>query len=211
MNKKLAVTAVAVASALTVASEVYFNHISPWFTETDMEEIRAAYSFSEWGHQNQIRDDGSAYFEHPKAVSLILFDDWNIKRDWRIIVAALIHDIREDHERFLTERRVQINFQKSTAMTVKFVSKDEHSKTIFMHRLKNCGDWRAILLKLADRTHNMRTLDNCERNKQIRQVKETREHFFELCNIVEKNAPKKYRHALTLARAELKMLCDKYA
>ena len=200
-----------ISAATTLVAETYFNHLSPWFTETDMEEIHAAYSFSEWGHQNQLRDDGTPYFEHPKAVSLIIFDVLNVKRDWRIVVAALIHDIREDQGRFLTERRIQINFQKSTAMTIKFVSKDEHSKEIFMPRLKNCDDWRAILLKLADRIHNMRTLNKCTREKQARQVEETREHFFELCDVLDKIIPKKYRHAVNIARTELKMLCDKYA
>ena len=193
-----------------IDAQLYFDSLSPWFLETDMEEIEAAYVFSEYGHQNQLRDDGTPYFEHPKAVSRIIFFDWDVKGDWHVIGGALIHDVQEDQRRLLSERRLIINFGKTFAMTVKLVSKDINSVKVFMVRLKSSGDWRAVLIKIADRVHNMRTLDNCKLQKQKEQLKETRLHFFELCDILEKIIPKDYSHAVDRARKELDRLCTIY-
>ena len=64
----------------------YFERLGPYFTERDLEEIRTAYAFSKYGHRNQERENGERYFDHPKAVSLIIFDEFNIKYDWRALV-----------------------------------------------------------------------------------------------------------------------------
>lgn len=190
-------------------SDKYFNKLSPFFMETELEEIKAAYAFSKYGHRNQTRDTGGRYFDHPKEVSLIIFDDLNIKYDWRVIVIALLHDISED-QHILTERRIRINFKDLVAKGVKFVTKDEHSKSVFFPRLFECGQWRPMLVKLADRIHNMRTLGDCSQEKQKNQVKETREYYFRLCDIAEKIIPKKYALAVVYARIELERLCKKY-
>ncbi len=187
----------------------YFKRLAPYFTERDLEEIRTAYAFSKYGHKNQLRDNGERYFDHPKAVSLIIFDDFNIKYDWRALVIALLHDIVED-QYLLTERRIWINFKDQVTQGVKFVSKDENSKSIFFPRLFGCGQWRPMIVKLADRIHNMRTLGNCTQEKKLKQVKETREYYFKLCDITEKTIPKNYRHAVTYARKELDRLCKLY-
>jgi guanosine-3',5'-bis(diphosphate) 3'-pyrophosphohydrolase len=187
----------------------YLEKLSPFFTERDLEEIKTAYAFSKYGHRNQERESGERYFDHPKAVSLIIFDDFEIKFDWQVIVIALLHDIVED-QYLLTERRIYINFRNTVAQGVKFVSKDEYSKDNFFPRLFICAQWRPMIVKLADRIHNMRTLNECSTEKQRKQVKETREYYFKLCNIVEKIIPKKYRHAVAYARKELDELCKKY-
>lgn len=188
-------------------SEVFFNRMSPFFVEKDMEEIRTAYMFSKYGHREQTRDDGSRYFDHPKAVALVIFDDFEIRFDWRIIVIALLHDIRED-QHILTERRIDINFKKTVAYGLKFVTKDEHSKPIFFERLKSCRMWRPMIAKLADRIHNLRTLDDCSPEKRKRQVEETRDEYFSLCDAAERVTPKKFRHAIAYARKELDRLCS---
>ena len=199
------------------ASTLYFNRMSSYFVEKDMEEIRTAYAFSKYGHKTQTRNDGSRYFDHPKAVSLIIFDDFQIRFDWRVIVIALLHDIPED-QHMITERRIDINFKKLVAYGIKFVTKDEHSRSIFFERLRACGMWRPMIVKLADRIHNLRTLDTSEdeedkpkilANKK-RQVKETREEYFSLCDAAEKATPKKFRHAIAYARKELDRLCTMY-
>ena len=66
-------------------SEIYFHHVGPYLIERDLEEVRTAYAFSKYGHRNQVRDDGSRYFDHPKAVSLVIFDDFGIRFDWRVL------------------------------------------------------------------------------------------------------------------------------
>lgn len=190
-------------------SVLYLKKLSPYFTERDIEEIQTAYAFSKYGHRNQERDNGGRYFDHPKAVSLIIFDDFNIKFDWRVIVIALLHDISED-QYLLTERRIWINFKDQVTQGVKFVSKDENSKEIFFPRLFSCNQWRPMIVKIADRIHNMRTLNVCSVEKQKKQVKETREYYFQLCDIVEKIIPKKYQSAVLYAREELDRLCKNY-
>lgn len=187
----------------------YFERLGPYFTERDLEEIRTAYAFSKYGHRNQERENGERYFDHPKAVSLIIFDEFNIKYDWRALVIALLHDIVED-QYLLTERRIWINFKDQVTQGVKFVSKDENSKGIFFPRLFGCGQWRPMIVKLADRIHNLRTLEECSSEKKKKQVKETREYYFELCDIAEKTIPKKYRHAVVFARQEIDRLCKLY-
>jgi len=187
-------------------SEMYFRYMSPFFQETDMEEIRTAYAFSKYGHRNQTRRSGERYFDHPKAVSLVVFDDFEIKFDWRIIVIALLHDIIED-QYLLTERRIKINFGRPVVEGVKFMSKDEDSKLIFFERLLTCNQWRPITAKLADRIHNLRTLDGATEDVKKKQVKETREYFFKLCDVAEKITPQRYKYAVAYARKELFGLC----
>lgn len=188
-------------------SVLYTKKFSPYFTERDLEEIKTAYAFSKYGHRNQERDGGGRYFDHPKAVSLIIFDEFGIRFDWRVIVIALLHDIVED-QYLLTERRIWINFKDQVAQGVKFVSKDEESKGLFFSRLFLCGQWRPMVVKLADRIHNMRTLSDCTIEKQKKQKEETRQFYFELCDIAEKTIPKKYKHAITFARQELQRHCE---
>lgn len=185
----------------------YFSTLAPYFKETDMEEIRTAYAFSKYGHRNQTRDDGGRYFDHPKAVSLVVFKDFGIKFDWRVIVIALLHDIVED-QFLLTERRIEINFKRTVAEGVKFMTKDAESKTVYFERLFACHQWRPMVGKLADRIHNLRTLETCPPEKKRKQIKETRENFFMLCNVTEKHIPLQYKKAVTYARQELQRLCD---
>lgn len=190
-------------------SVLYLKKLSPYFTERDIEEIKTGYGFSEYGHRNQKRDNGVPYFDHPKAVSLIVFDDFAVKFDWKVIVIGLLHDIVED-QHLLTERRIWINFKSVVAQGVKFVSKDENSKEVFFPRLFSCNQWRPMVVKIADRIHNLRTLDECSASKQREQVIETRQYYFQLCDIAERTVPKQYRHAIVYARAELHRLCEQY-
>ena len=190
-------------------SVLYLKKLRPYFTERDIEEIKTGYAFSKYGHRNQTRDSGERYFDHPKEVSLIVFNDFDVKFDWKVIVIALLHDIVED-QYLLTERRIWINFKSIVAQGVKFVSKDEDSKEVFFPRLFSCNQWRPMVVKLADRIHNMRTLDTCALEKQKKQVEETQKYYFQLCDISGKTIPKQYRHAIVYARAELNRLCELY-
>lgn len=186
--------------------EVYFSLLRPYFLDTDIEVIQAAYEFSKYGHAKQVRESGERYFDHPKSVSLIIFQELGVL-DLESIVAALLHDLREDSY-ILSEKRLILNFGKDTTFTVKLLTKDD--KELYFTRLKRCGKWRAILVKIADRMHNMRTLGSRPRTKQIEQVQETREHFFELCDILEKIIPKEWKYVVSKIREELRILCRKY-
>lgn len=186
--------------------EQYFELLSPYFLETDLEEIQTAYAFSKHGHAKQVRASGERYFDHPKAVSLIIFQEFGIL-DRKSIVAALLHDIMEDSF-ILTEKRIVLNFGKETAFVVKLLTKDDED--LYYMRLKQCVVWRAILVKIADRIHNMRTLGARPKEKQLEQVKETHEHFFDLCDALERIIPKKWKTTVHKMRSELRELCRKY-
>lgn len=191
-------------------SILYLKKLSPYFTERDLEEIQTAYAFSKYGHRNQFRDDGGRYFDHPKEVSLIIFNDFDIKFDWKVIVIALLHDIVED-QFLLTERRIWINFKNEVTQGVKFVSKnDKESKDVFFSRLFSCNKWRPMVVKIADRIHNLRSLHKCEISKQIRQVEETRAFYFKLCDLAETKIPKNWKSSIVYARTELDKLCKLY-
>jgi guanosine-3',5'-bis(diphosphate) 3'-pyrophosphohydrolase len=188
-------------------SEKYFKQLSPYFQEIDMEEIRTGYAFSKYGHRNQERRTGERYFDHPKAVSLIIFNEFEIRFDWRVMVIALLHDIIED-QYLLTERRIKINFGKLVAEGVKFMSKDEDSRPIFYERLFTCFQWRPVIGKLADRIHNLRTLGESSPATKRKQVEETEKYFFKLCDVALKISPTRHKKAIAYARTELNKLCE---
>mgnify|MGYP003526018890 FL=1 len=185
--------------------EVYFCLLRPHFLDDGLEKIQAAYEFSKYGHYKQKRDSGVRYFDHPKAVSLIVFQEWRVF-NWRCMVGALLHDIREDSF-ILSEKRIRINFGKKSAYDVKLLTKEDAE---YFSRLLKSGNWRAMLIKIADRIHNLRTLECRPREKQKEQVEETRAHFFDLCDALEEVIPRKYRHVIPMARSELRTLCKKY-
>lgn len=188
--------------------EVYFDLLRPYFLEIDLETIKAAYAFSKYGHAKQIREGGGRYFDHPKSVSIIIFNEWRVL-DSGIIAVALLHDVQEDSF-ILSETRMIVNFGEQLTFTVKLLTKDPNNKKIYYPRLKQSGDWRAVLVKIADRIHNMRTLGARPRHKQLEQVEETRGNFFELCDILEKIIPSKYDYVVSIARIELTNLCKHY-
>lgn len=189
-----------------------FREIRPYFTSGELSKLECAYNLSKLGHGykgGQERDDGSRYFEHPKLVMMIIFNVFLIKTDLKSLIAALLHDLREDIY-LIIERMIRILFGKIVNKVVMFVTKDENSKPIFFARLLCCNNWRAIAIKLADRIHNMSTLGNCTKEKQRKQVKETEEYYFKLCDYLETIIPKRFSFVPEIARKELRRLCDLY-
>lgn len=189
-------------------STKFFNEIRPFVSAVDLESIQAGYMFSKYGHVKQFRDDGSRYFDHPRAVAYIVFGEWGIF-DAQSILAALLHDMGEDSW-LLSEFRVSLNFGKDTAWDVRLLTKDESSKAVYYPRLARSGSWRAILVKIADRIHNMRSLGNCTREKQLKQVAETRKEFPILLAALADIIPVQYRMIPGRAQAELDRLCALY-
>lgn len=189
-----------------------FKEIRPYFTSSEVGKLECAYNLSKLGHgykDGQKRDDGSRYFEHPKIVMMIIFNLFMIKTDLKSLIAALLHDLREDVY-LIIERMIRIMFGKIINKTVMFVTKDDDSKPVFFARLMCCNDWRAIVIKLADRIHNMSTLGNCTKEKQRKQVKETEEYYFKLCDYLETIIPKRFSFVPGIARNELRRLCNLY-
>lgn len=187
--------------------QAFFDGLKPFMLAIKLENIKAAYEFAKYGHQNQERDDGSRYFNHPRSVATIIFQELKIY-DWKIIVAALLHDIREDSYLF-SEYRISLNFGKKVALWVKFLTKEDDVD--YHARLQTCHIWQVLIIKLCDRLHNLRELGNCNAKKQRRQITETRDHYLPLADQLIELLPEKKRHAGKYLRDKIAEQCNQYS
>ncbi len=166
--------------------------------------VKAAYALAEQAHSGQLRKSGEEYINHPISVALILAE---LKLDYLCIVAAILHDCIEDT--FVTKEIIEDEFGKQVAHIVDGVSKltnleftsssqmqaENFQKLI----LAMSRDMRVMIIKLADRLHNMRTLDSMSDEKKKQKAKETSEL----------HAPIARRLGLHSIRVELEDLCFK--
>ncbi len=153
-----------------------------YLSEQKITLIKQAFVFSNENHKGQLRKSGEPYINHPLAVASILAD---MKMDSVSIIAAILHDVVEDTE--VNTKDIEKLFGTEIAKLVDGVSKIDN--IIFLSRyeaqaenfskmiLAMSDDLRVMLVKLADRLHNMRTLDCLSREKKIRIAKETREIY----------------------------------
>lgn len=162
------------------------------FSPDQVEEIEAAYAFSKYGHKGQFRDNGQIrYFEHPKSVAYILIDELQLF-DPELIITALLHDVAFEDSFILSKKRIKINFGPKVLSNLEILSKNVSSD--YYTGLKK-ADWNVILVKLCDRLHNLRTLNSCSPEKQLRQIKETKKHYLPLCEILISKLPDTLKYA----------------
>lgn len=145
----------------------------------DMELVRRAYAFAEDAHAGQKRKSGEPYFSHPCAVAVILTD---LMLDATTIAAGLLHDCVEDVEG-VTLDVIRENFGQEVELLVdgvtklsqlNFASREEaQAETLRKMFLAMAKDIRVVLIKLADRLHNMRTLKYQRPERQIPIARET--------------------------------------
>ena len=154
----------------------------------DPKTLSKAYIFALNAHKNQTRDSGDPYLSHPVEVANILTD---LKLDSATIATGLLHDTIEDTK--TTYKIVEKEFGKEVADLVDGVTKIsvlegkiiEHSKAENIRKLilATSKDIRVLLVKIADRLHNMRTLDSIsEEDRRLRIAKETMEIYAPLAN-----------------------------
>ena len=160
--------------------ELFFSPLEVDLDPSEVEGIRFAYLSSKYGHNGQKRDDGSRYFDHPKAAAWIYIDELG-QRDPRVIINLLLHDISEDAY-LLSPYRIARNFGPEIALDVRALTKlpkGKESTAEYMERIIQRGAF-AIIAKIIDRLHNLRTLGTCTPEKRLRQIAETKEFHIPL-------------------------------
>lgn len=176
-----------------------------------LENIEAAYAFSKGAHRNQMRDDGvTRYFEHCKSVAWIIGRELEISDDWRLIVIALLHDAKEDTF-LLSDRRIEINFGPVVRQAIDDLSKraDETHAGYLLRLQEPAVDWRAMVVKLADRLQNLRTLGSCVPNKQDRKRAETEALYIPMMDrwIAGGGRDERWLRSLIWLRGEIVKVC----
>jgi GTP pyrophosphokinase len=177
------------------------DYLSP----SDIENVRRAYRFADQAHLGQLRKNGDPYITHPIAVA-VQCAQW--KLDAHALMAALMHDAMEDCG--VTKQELIEGFGSVVADLVdgltkleklEFGTREQNQAESFRKMLVAMArDMRVILIKLADRTHNMRTMGDMPRSKWGRISRETLEIY----------APLAYRLGLNSTFRELQDLCFKF-
>jgi GTP diphosphokinase / guanosine-3',5'-bis(diphosphate) 3'-diphosphatase len=153
----------------------------------DVTRLESAYLFSKSAHNGQFRDSGDPYISHPLAVANILAE---LHLDSQALTAALLHDVMEDTA--ITKAEISKKFGKPVAELVDGVSKLDHiefetheeaqAENFRKMLLAMARDVRVMLIKLADRLHNMRTLGAVPDSKRKRIARETLEIYAPIAN-----------------------------
>ncbi len=183
-----------ITSKDAIEYEAWLKAISAGRSQRDLDVIRKAYLVAQAAHEGQKRVAGEPYIQHCLAVANILAD---LRLDYETIAAALLHDVPEDTA--VTIEEIEIEFGETIAKLVDGVtkmgqiqeyhglsekSKKEQAKAESLRKmfLAMVDDVRVVLIKLADRTHNMRTLRALRDDKRKRIAKETLDIFAPLAN-----------------------------
>ncbi len=170
-----------------------FKEWSGYLKPEDVARLETAYHFSEAAHRGQFRASGEPYISHPLAVANILAQ---LHLDPQALTAALLHDVMEDTE--VTKSEITAQFGKPVAELVDGVSKldriefetheEAQAENFRKMLLAMARDVRVILIKLADRLHNMRTLDAVPPAKRKRVARETIDIYAPIANRLGLNA-----------------------
>ncbi len=163
------------------------QELKGYLTEAEVVEITKAYSLAEKAHEGQQRYSGDPYISHPVAVACILA---HMHMDKESIIAAMLHDVLEDTA--VDKITIAEQFGEGVAELVDGVSKLEQinfesrveaqAENLRKMMLAMARDIRVILIKLADRLHNMRTLEAMPLEKRRRIAKETLEIYAPIAN-----------------------------
>ena len=166
--------------------------LSDYLTPKQIKQVEKAYKFASKAHSGQYRVSGEPYVSHPVAVTNIL---GTFGMDQDSLSAAMLHDVMEDSG--IPKSIIKREFNKSVANLVDGVSKldqlDISSTTEIQAEnlqkmvLAMAKDIRVVVLKLADRLHNMRTINFLGRDKQLRIAKETLEIYANLAHRIGMN------------------------
>src|SRR5215204_3566027 len=185
--------------------EDLLDKVRGYSPDADLELLRKAYVFSALEHKGQIRHSGEPYLVHPMEVADILAD---MKLDAVCIAAGLLHDVVEDT--LTTPDKIREKFGEDVAHIVEGVTKigaipfssseERQAENFRKMLLAMVDDIRVILVKLADRLHNMRTLHHLPEDRRIKIAQETLDIY----------APIASRLGMSKVKNELEELSFKY-
>src|SRR5580765_5472566 len=167
--------------------EDLLDKVKAYSPDADLELLRRAYVFSAFEHRGQVRRSGEPYLIHPLAVAEFLAD---MKLDVIAVSAGLLHDVVEDT--LTTIERIRELFGAEVAHVVEGVTKisaipfssseERQAENFRKMLLAMVDDIRVILVKLADRLHNMRTLNHLPEERRIKIAQETRDIYAPIAN-----------------------------
>lgn len=198
------------AMADFTSPEVLYNEliasVKKYHPSADISMIEKAYTIAKNAHEGQVRKSGEPYIIHPLCVAIILAD---LELDKETIVAGILHDVVEDT--VMTNEQIRKEFNAEVELLVDGVTKlgqlsyshdkvDEQAENLRKMFLAMAKDIRVILIKLADRLHNMRTLQYMRPEKQKEKARETMDIY----------APLAQRLGISKVKIELDDLSLKY-
>ena len=182
---------------------------SKTFTPEEMQMLDRAIEFTKGVHAHQTRHSGEPYYTHPESVAIMLA---NMGMDRHTILAGLMHDVIEDGKDITYEKLASMFGQDIAGMVDGVTKLTKTGKNEMISRediqaesfrkmfLAIANDIRVVIIKLNDRLHNMRTLQYCSEEKQIRKARETLDIY----------APLAHRFGMGAMKCELEDLCMKY-
>ena len=182
---------------------------SKTFTPEEMQTLDRAIEFTKQVHAHQTRHSGEPYYTHPESVAIMLA---NMGMDRHTILAGLMHDVIEDGKDITYEKLASMFGQDIAGMVDGVTKLTKTGKNEMISRediqaesfrkmfLAIANDIRVVIIKLNDRLHNMRTLQYCSEEKQIRKARETLDIY----------APLAHRFGMGAMKCELEDLCMKY-
>lgn len=183
----------------------FIIHVESMNANLNIPLLRKAFEFTSWAHRTQKRASGEPFVEHCLNVAFILAEQ---HLDSATVAAGLLHDVVEDTD--VTTERLKREFSPEISHLVdgvtklgayKYQSREEGQADYFRKMLISMADdIRVILIKLADRLHNMRTLQYLDRNKQLQVAEETRDIY----------APLAHRFGMAKIKWELEDLSLKF-
>jgi len=190
--------------------EILYNElitsVKKYHPSADISMIEKAYKIARDAHEGQVRKSGEPYIIHPLCVAIILAD---LELDKETIVAGILHDVVEDT--VMSNEEIRKEFSAEVELLVDGVTKlgqlsyshdkvDEQAENLRKMFLAMAKDIRVILIKLADRLHNMRTLQYMKPEKQKEKARETMDIY----------APLAQRLGISKVKIELDDLSLKY-
>lgn len=183
----------------------FLNKVKKQFNSDDFDRIEHALVYAKFKHASQTRESGEPYIVHPIAVATILLD-YGI--DASSICGALLHDVLEDTNTKITELKSAFGSEVaelvngvSRVKTLRYKSsQNENSESLRKMFVAMAKDVRVIMIKLADRLNNMRTLDNMSPEHKIRKSLDTRDVYIPIAE----------RLGFGSIKGELEDLCFKY-